>query len=163
MPSRIRGGTIKQKTLFMGFVFALAFLILSAPVSAVVSASGMNSCSKGWYHTGGTFLNYCPNCGSSGTLSWNPKGTAEGEWTCMACDSDYCVCGRCKARGSGIYLIRATKHKKHIITEKLNKPVVKASDPIVMVVKLKDPLFGIKEIGIPTETYNKLVKSKRVF
>ncbi|AEG17647.1 peptidoglycan-binding domain-containing protein [Methanobacterium paludis] len=38
-----------------------------------------------------TFLNYCPECHKYGTLVWNPKGTAEGEWTCSACDADYCA------------------------------------------------------------------------
>ena len=78
--------------------------------STTVTAHGWNSCSKGWFKTGGTFENYCPICHRHGTLRFNPKGTAEGEWTCSACDSDYCLCGRCKASGSGIYLVRATSN-----------------------------------------------------
>jgi len=41
-----------------------------------------------------TFKNYCPLCKKNGTLEWNPKGTAEGEWTCSACGADCCAkCG----------------------------------------------------------------------
>jgi hypothetical protein len=80
--------------------------------STTVTAFGWNSCSKGWYKTGGTFENYCPFCGGHGTLTFNPKGTYEGEWTCKRCDSDFCLCGRCKASGSGVYLIKAVVGKK---------------------------------------------------
>lgn len=75
--------------------------------SSTVTAFGWNSCSKGWYKTGGTFENYCPVCHQHGTLTYNPKGTYEGEWTCMHCDSDFCNCGRCKATGSHVYLVKA--------------------------------------------------------
>ena len=71
-----------------------------------VSASGMNSCSKGWYYVSGDFMNYCPFCKHKGTLVWNPKGTKEGEWTCKYCDADFCICGKCKATGSSVYLKR---------------------------------------------------------
>jgi len=69
----------------------------------------MNSCNKGWYYTSGTFLNYCPECGATGTLRWNLKGTVEGEWTCSACSADYCVCGKEKLNGVSKNLIVATK------------------------------------------------------
>ena len=37
----------------------------------------------------------CGNCKKTNVLQDNPKGTAEGEWTCSACDSDFCkVCGK---------------------------------------------------------------------
>ena len=46
-----------------------------------------------------SFKNYCPLCKKNGKLTWNPKGTAEGEWTCSACDADYCgKCGSDKAK-----------------------------------------------------------------
>ncbi len=46
------------------------------------------------------FLNHCPLCNHSGTLSFNPKGTAEGEITCSHCDADYCaVTGKDKNGG----------------------------------------------------------------
>ena len=72
-----------------------------------VTAYGWNSCSKGWYKTGGTFLDYCPFCHSYNCLKYNPKHTYEGEWTCSKCDADFCNCGRCKATGSHVYLIKA--------------------------------------------------------
>lgn len=74
--------------------------------SSTVSAHGWNSCSSGWFKTGGTFINYCPFCHRYGTLTYNPKGTYEGEWTCMHCDADFCNCGRCKAVGSHVYLVK---------------------------------------------------------
>jgi len=91
-----------------------------APSSATISASGMNSCDKGWYHTHGTFYNYCPNCHSSGTLTWNPKGTSEGEWTCMKCGSDFCICGKEKVSSNANYLIPYVKKK----VRKVAKPKV---------------------------------------
>lgn len=36
------------------------------------------------------WLDYCPACGHHGVLQVNPKGTYEGELTCMRCDADYC-------------------------------------------------------------------------
>ena len=72
-----------------------------------VTATGWNSCSSGWYKTSGTFINYCPLCHSYICLTYNPKHTPEGEWTCNKCDADYCICGRCKATGSNVHLITA--------------------------------------------------------
>ncbi|MTK64686.1 MAG: pseudomurein-binding protein [Methanobacterium sp.] len=72
-----------------------------------VTAYGWNSCSKGWYKTGGTWLDYCPFCHSYNCLVYNPKHTYEGEWTCSKCDADFCNCGRCKATGSQVYLVKA--------------------------------------------------------
>ncbi|ADZ09572.1 Pseudomurein-binding repeat-containing protein [Methanobacterium lacus] len=72
-----------------------------------VTAYGWNSCSKGWYKTGGTWKDYCPFCHSYNCLTYNPKHTYEGEWTCSKCDADFCNCGRCKASGSQVYLVKA--------------------------------------------------------
>jgi Bacterial Ig-like domain len=79
----------------------------ASQTAGTVSASGWNSCSSGWFKTSGTFLNYCPICHSYGCLVYNPKHTYEGEWTCSKCDSDFCICGRCKASGSNVHLISA--------------------------------------------------------
>jgi hypothetical protein len=58
------------------------------------------------YHTS-SFKNYCPCCGKWGVLIWNPKGVAEGEWTCSSCDADYCAaCGKEKVYSNPRYLIR---------------------------------------------------------
>lgn len=35
--------------------------------------------------------NWCPNCEKSGKMKYNPKGTDEGELTCMSCSSDFDV------------------------------------------------------------------------
>jgi methionine-rich copper-binding protein CopC len=113
LPSYVSFGTkkipIKQ---FQKIIASQGLKITTHTTSAVskagtVSAYGWNSCSKGWYKTGGTFINYCPFCHSYGCLSYNPKHTYEGEWTCTHCDSDFCNCGRCKASGSQVYLIKA--------------------------------------------------------
>jgi len=54
----------------------------------------------------GCFENYCPKCHSYGTLSFNPKGTPEGEWTCTKCGSDYCAAdGKEKIPGIKVFLI----------------------------------------------------------
>ncbi|AEG18625.1 hypothetical protein [Methanobacterium paludis] len=71
-----------------------------------VKATALCSCGEHsyTYHIG-IFENYCPFCHHYECLEWNPKGTAEGEWTCGHCDSDFCaVDGRCKSGGSGVYL-----------------------------------------------------------
>ncbi len=75
--------------------------------AGTVTAAGWNSCCSGWYKTSGTFVNYCPLCHSYSCLTYNPKHTYEGEWTCTKCDADYCICGRCKATGSNAHLITA--------------------------------------------------------
>ena len=60
---------------------------------------------SGYYYHTDTFKNYCPHCHRYGTLTFNPKGTVEGEWTCSACDADYCAAdGKEKISGSGYYL-----------------------------------------------------------
>jgi hypothetical protein len=98
----------------------------TAMATEIISHSGMNTCNSGWYYISGTFLNYCPDCGSTETLIWNPKGTIEGEWTCSACGSDYCVCGREKTNGKGKHLINA-----------IHRPKVKSKEPPQKLKKLK--------------------------
>jgi len=45
-------------------------------------------------------------------LSFNPKRTKEGEWTCKACGADYCAkCGKEKLKTSKIYLKKSTSCK----------------------------------------------------
>jgi hypothetical protein len=113
LPNTVNFGTqkmpIKQ---FQKIIASQGLKITTHTTAAVskagtVSAYGWNSCSKGWYKTGGTFVNYCPFCHTYGKLAYNPKHTYEGEWTCMKCDADFCNCGRCKASGSQVYLIKA--------------------------------------------------------
>jgi hypothetical protein len=113
LPSYVSFGTTKIPIQqFQKIIASQGLKITTHTTSAIskagtVSAYGWNSCSKGWYKTGGTFVNYCPFCHSYGCLAYNPKHTYEGEWTCKVCDSDFCNCGRCKATGSQVYLIKA--------------------------------------------------------
>lgn len=70
-----------------------------------MTASGYNSASGGWYWLNhATFVNECPFCG--GKLSFNPKHTYEGEWTCKHCDADFSINGKCKAIGSHVWLMK---------------------------------------------------------
>jgi N-acetylmuramoyl-L-alanine amidase len=64
-----------------------------------VTATGFNSASGGYYWCTGTFLNYNPVTKRWGELEWNPKGTAEGEWTMRDDDMDFSINGRCKGLG----------------------------------------------------------------
>jgi len=90
-----------------------------SPVSAsTITVSGMNTASGGWYHTSGTFLNYCPECGHYGCLEFGIK--LYNEITCTHCDADYSVSGKEKIAG-GTYLIRAYKHKKKKVQPKIIK------------------------------------------
>jgi hypothetical protein len=57
-----------------------------------VKATALCSCRFNSYHyMTGCFENYCPIYHSYGTLTFNPKGTPEGEWTCSKCGCDYCA------------------------------------------------------------------------
>lgn len=75
-----------------------------------VKATALCSCgSNGYHYMTGVFENYCPKCHSHGTLTFNPKGTPEGEWTCSSCDTDYCAAdGKEKISGSNFRLIPYT-------------------------------------------------------
>lgn len=71
--------------------------------SQYVKSTAICSCGSHEYnqYMTASFVNYCPHCHSSGTLEFNPKGTAEGEWTCSKCNSDYCAAdGKEKIDGS---------------------------------------------------------------
>lgn len=73
------------------------------PTTETITFTGSRSCccSSSCKCTGTvtqSFYNYCPQCTAVGKLEDNPKGVAEGEITCGACDADYCICcGGCKA------------------------------------------------------------------
>ena len=57
--------------------------------SKYIKATAKSTSSHGvWsYHTA-TFMNYCPQCHSYGTLSYS-KYCDGGQWTCSKCDCDY--------------------------------------------------------------------------
>lgn len=101
-------------------VFAASLILLMPAASAssvgaynvqvtnnYVKATALCSCGlNGYHYMTGCFENYCPKCHSYGTLSFNPKGTPEGEWTCTQCGCDYCAAdGKEKMPGSNIFLI----------------------------------------------------------
>jgi hypothetical protein len=74
--------------------------------SKYVKATALCSCGlNGYHYMTGSFENYCPICHSYGTLSFNPKGTPEGEWTCKQCGCDFCAAdGKEKMPGSNVFL-----------------------------------------------------------
>ena len=114
---------------------------------------GASSGSYDTYHTA-TFLNYCPNCHSHGTLSYS-KYCDEGQWTCSKCDSDYCMAdGKEKLSGSSVYLIRYTIPKPVTSVNNTTNTstnitnVQRESDPIIDIqgIKLKQSVIsGLKE------------------
>lgn len=61
-----------------------------------------------WAYEKGTFLNYCPQCHSYGSLSYS-KYCDGGQWTCSHCDCDYDMqTGYEKISGSSLRLIPYT-------------------------------------------------------
>lgn len=61
-----------------------------------------------WAYEKGTFLNYCPQCHSYGTLSYS-KYCDGGQWTCSHCDCDYDMqTGYEKISGSSLRLTHYT-------------------------------------------------------
>ena len=83
------------------YLILLIFTLLVLPCSFAVtitdtyiSGYGIASGTNEGYKTHFQFENYCPMCGYHGTLTWNPKGTKEGEITCSHCDCDYSVSGK---------------------------------------------------------------------
>ena len=101
--------------MFVASLFIMVPIASAASVAAkdvvvtsqYVKATALCSCGEhpyGQYFTA-SFVNYCPKCHSYGTLEFNPKGTAEGEWTCSKCNADYCAAdGKEKMPGSNVYL-----------------------------------------------------------
>lgn len=54
-----------------------------------VKATAKGTSSHGvWHYHTATFMNYCPQCHSHGTLSYS-KYCSGGQWTCSKCDCDY--------------------------------------------------------------------------
>lgn len=79
--------------------------ITTVKVSATAKCS-CGACGDYVYHTG-SYKNYCPHCKRYDVLNWNPKGVAEGEWTCSYCGADYCAaCGKEKSYSNSRYLIK---------------------------------------------------------
>jgi len=111
---------LKPQPKYKYLMLFLTGLIISVPVATASSVGAYNVevtpdfvkatalCSCGLndytYHTK-AFKNYCPHCGSYGTLIFNPKGVPEGEWTCTQCRSDYCAAdGKEKMHNTHYYL-----------------------------------------------------------
>lgn len=79
--------------------------VTALKVSATAKCS-CGACGDYVYHTG-SYKNYCPHCKKNDVLVWNPKGVAEGEWTCSYCGADYCAaCGKEKSYSNPRYLIK---------------------------------------------------------
>jgi hypothetical protein len=113
--------------IFVASLFILAPITSAASVEAkdvvinsqYVKSSALCSCGElpyGSYYTE-SFLNYCPKCNSYGTLEFNPKGIAEGEWTCSKCNADYCAAdGNEKMPNTNVHLTKynATNNKTSV-------------------------------------------------
>jgi hypothetical protein len=107
------------KQLYSAYIGSIGAVSASSAINVkvtnqYVTATGYNSASGGWYWCTGTFINRCSFCG--GKLSFNPKGTPEGEFTCIRCDADYSINGHCKASGSGVWLTHYTVAKTTVPT-----------------------------------------------
>ena len=98
----------------------IAFLLLllsSQPVHGYGVVSGYFKPSVSseypykWYYM--EWVDYCPACGHHGVLQVNPKGTYEGELTCMRCDADYCGVTGLDKGGKRWRLTRAVKPLFH--------------------------------------------------
>jgi hypothetical protein len=91
--------------------------------SSYISGSGVASGYNEGYKTTFCFENYCPLCGHHACLSWNPKGTVEGEITCRYCDADYSVSGRDKYyKGARAWLIEYTPPAPKVETPPAPEP-----------------------------------------
>ena len=91
------------RTLIKLLILSLFLLTTITPTTAVtitdeyIQGTAIASGYGEGYWTDFSFMNYCPLCDGYGTLEWNPKGTREGEITCLyGCDADYSVSGKDK-------------------------------------------------------------------
>jgi hypothetical protein len=118
--------------------------------SQYVKATALCSCGEhpyGNYYTA-EFVNYCPICKSYGTLEFNPKGTAEGEWTCSKCNADYCAAdGKEKMPGSNIFLTPFNSTNNTNNTKSINSTQVHAetvTESLQQTIKEQIALFNNK-------------------
>jgi hypothetical protein len=94
-----------SKTVTKKSIIAYGVKVTSKTVTATAKCS-CGALGNYNFHTA-SFLNYCPKCHKYGVLKWNPKGVAEGEWTC-SCGADYCAaCGKIKIKGNNLHLTKA--------------------------------------------------------
>jgi hypothetical protein len=136
---------IKRFKLFAIF-FAVLFITLPMASASTLNAYGMNTCNKGWYHTGGTFENYCPNCHHHGTLAKRIKRSDE--ITCTNCDSDFCFCGKEKMNSGAAYLTRVTPK----VEKPVEKPVVEEK-PVDPLQQKRDLLLNFVSNEMPNGTH----------
>ena len=102
-----------------------------------VTATGYNSASGGYFWTTGTFENYDPFSHQWGVLEWNPKGTAEGEWTSKASDADFSIDGQCKSGHSNVHLVPVKTVSSPVSSPVSHTPTTKTS----MISSTQDNLF----------------------
>jgi len=84
---------IKKEIFIVILIIFIASLFCAATVSAstiTVTAKPSADCQLPYKDFTKTWENYCPLCGQSETLEFNPKNTFEGELTCSCCGADYC-------------------------------------------------------------------------
>ncbi len=92
--------------MFVGII-AVSYAEIQTTTNITITAypSAYNNLEYKQYTT--TFENYCPLCGHNNTLTFNPKGTFEGELTCFRCGADYCaVTGKDKSYNCRAVLIK---------------------------------------------------------
>jgi hypothetical protein len=138
----------------VALVFTAVFVLLTPAASAssvgaynvqvtnnYVKATALCSCGlNGYHYMTGCFENYCPKCHSYGTLSFNPKGTPEGEWTCTQCGCDYCAAdGKEKMPGSNKYLTpyKISKPVKSTVPEVHAQKVTTQDSAVNLLNKIK--------------------------
>ena len=86
---------LDKKILFIGILilFIITFFSVAAISASVITVtakpSAINNLPYKDYTV--TWKNHCPLCGHNDTLIFNPKGSYEGELTCIYCGADYCA------------------------------------------------------------------------
>lgn len=128
------------------FIFLIVILIFSGSAAGAsnhpykvittekyVEATAKCSCGSGsWSYRTATFLNYCPQCHSYGSLGYT-KDCDAGQWTCSRCDCDYCMQdGKEKVSGSGLYLVRYHVRKVKVQHEKLKQQPYKIDRTLLL-------------------------------
>lgn len=115
-----------------------------------------------WAYEKGTFLNYCPQCHSYGTLSYS-KYCDGGQWTCSHCDCDYDMqTGYEKISGSSLrltpYTIQSTAKTTTKSTSSTKKTIAKKTSTKTV----SKPHNTVHAMNILQLTYTEpLIKEKK--
>ena len=116
-----------------------------------------------WAYEKGTFLNYCPQCHSYGTLSYS-KYCDGGQWTCSHCDCDYDMqTGYEKISGSSLRLTPYTiQSTAKTTTKKSTSSTKKTTAKKTSTKTVSKPHNTVHAINILQLTYTEpLIKEKK--